>query len=78
MLSGLSVLFGLLALPTANFADIVVSEGKKYCEISIPGETPEQTQIYLSVYYLIYSSILNYWAPLMVRFASDKHQIIKL
>ena len=66
VISGLSVLFGLLALPTANFADIVKSEGKRYCEISIPGDTPQEAQINISVYYLFYSSILSYWLPLMV------------
>jgi len=66
VISGLSVLFGLLALPTANFADIVKSEGKRYCEISIPGASPEEAQINISVYYLFYSSILSYWIPLMV------------
>ena len=68
VISGLSVLFGLLALPTANFADIVKSEGKRYCEISIPAANPEEAQINISVYYLFYSSILSYWIPLMVRF----------
>lgn len=66
VISGLSVLFGLLALPTANFADTVKSEGKRYCEISIPAANPEEAQINISVYYLFYSSILSYWIPLMV------------
>ena len=60
-LSGLMVIYGLLALPTAAFAKIVIVEGKRYCEIEVG-----QGQKEISVYYLIYSAILSYWLPLLV------------
>ena len=60
-LSGLTVIYGLLALPTAAFAKIVIVEGKRYCEIQIG-----QGQKEISIYYLVYSAILSYWLPLLV------------
>jgi len=77
-LSGLTVLYGLLALPTAAFAKIVIVEEKRYCEIEV-GEGQKE----ISIYYLVYSAVLSYWLPLllsitpMIRLAkvanSDKH-----
>jgi len=60
-LSGLTVLYGLLALPTAAFAKIVIVEDKRYCEIEVG-----QGQKEISVYYLVYSAILSYWLPLLL------------
>lgn len=60
-LSGLTVIYGLLALPTAAFAKIVIVEGKRYCEIQIG-----QGQKEISIYYLVYSAILSYWLPLLL------------
>lgn len=60
-LSGLTVIYGLLALPTAAFAKIVIVEGKRYCEIEVG-----QGQKEISVYYLVYSAILSYWLPLLL------------
>lgn len=62
-LSGLTVLYGLLALPTAAFAKIVIVEDKRYCEIEV-GQGQNQKEI--SVYYLVYSAILSYWLPLLL------------
>jgi len=60
-LGGLTVLYGLLALPTAAFAKIVIVEDKRYCEIEVG-----QGQKEISVYYLVYSAILSYWLPLLL------------
>jgi len=60
-LSGITVIYGLLALPTAAFAKIVIVEDKRYCEIQIG-----QGQKEISIYYLVYSAILSYWLPLLL------------
>lgn len=60
-LSGLTVLYGLLALPTAAFAKIVIVEDKRYCEIEVGKGQKE-----ISIYYLVYSAILSYWLPLLL------------
>jgi len=60
-LSGLTVIYGLLALPTAAFAKIVIVEDKRYCEIEV-GEGQKE----ISIYYLVYSAVLSYWLPLLL------------
>lgn len=60
-LSGLTVIYGLLALPTAAFAKIVILEDKRYCEIEVGSSQRE-----ISIYYLVYSAILSYWLPLLL------------
>ena len=59
----LILLYGVLAIAPANFATIVNIEGKRYCEITVSGN--HQTNI--SIFYLIYSAVLCFWLPLMVR-----------
>lgn len=64
-LAALMVLYGLLALPTVTFAKIVGdTDGKRYCEIDLDFTPNKQRDI--SLYYLVYSSILSYWLPLLV------------
>ena len=65
-LSGITVIYGLLALPTAAFAKIVIVEDKRYCEIQIG-----QGQKEISIYYLVYSAILSYWLPLLVSISTS-------
>ena len=59
----LILLYGVLSIAPANFATIVNIEGKRYCEITVSGN--HQTNI--SIFYLIYSAVLCFWLPLMVR-----------
>lgn len=62
-LSGLTVFYSLLALPTVTFAKIVTQDGKNYCEIDMDTANRQRD---ISLYYLIYSSILSYWLPLLM------------
>ena len=73
----------ILSIPTALFSSIVNVKDKRYCEIDLSsylnkygGEdgtseghynNSKLHQMILCLYYLIYSSILTFWLPLLVR-----------
>ena len=86
-----SILLGLLlaqclfSIPTAYFATIVEfgpstygEASRTYCEIdlSILAHSPDNGQMAVSLYYLIYSAFLSYWLPLMVRTENQEQGIV--
>ncbi len=71
---GILALIGfLVALPTAYLATIVQVKGQpgggRFCEVDARSLTDDldSQQKLISAYYLLYSSILPYWLPLLVR-----------
>ena len=67
VVSSLMILAGFVSVPTALFAKIIPNDGKHFCEIDV-WQSTQMHQESISIYYLVYSSIIPYWVPLLVSF----------
>ena len=58
----------LVTIPTAFFSSVITNVHKSFCVVDLAGISVSWQQEVTSIYYLIYSTILPFWLPLLVSF----------